>query len=102
MGEFTQKNEPMSTAEAVAYIKSQTGDPSRFKVRARGYIDWKFGELAEYMGYAEALRYADACIKWPDGRARGSRLEATYYAFLEAEGFITNYQLDRHVYESNH
>lgn len=101
MGEFTEKNEPMSPQEAVAHIKAQTGDPSRFKVRSRGYIDWKFGELAEYMGYEQALRYADACIKWPDGRARGSRLEATYFAFLEVEGFISNYQLDRHVFNDS-
>lgn len=86
MGDFST-SAPLTPAEAVAYIKVQTGDPTRFKVRTRGYIDWKFGELAEYMGYADALRYTEAALRWVDGRARGSLLEATYFAFLEVEGF---------------
>lgn len=100
MGEFTEKKGGLSPQEAVAYIKAQTGDPTKFKVRSRGYIDWKFGELAEYMGYDQALRYADACLKWPDGRARGSRLESSYFAFLQEEGFIFNYQLV--IHDSDH
>lgn len=78
--------EPLDAQAALAHIKSCTGDPTRFKVRARGYIDWKFGELAEYMGYEAALQYAESAIRWYDRKARGSLLEASFFAFLEAEG----------------
>lgn len=83
--------EPLSPGAAVEHIISQTGDPTRFKVRARGFIDWKFGELCEYLGYTEALRYTTAALRWFDRRAVGSLLEQTYLAFLEAYGItITN------------
>jgi hypothetical protein len=75
----------ISAADAVAHIKSQTGDPSKFKLLRQGFIDWKFGELAEHLGFDHARRYAESAIRWADGKAAGSTLETSYKAFLEAE-----------------
>lgn len=74
----------LSAADAVAYIQSQTGDNSKWRLLRNGFIDWKFGELAEFMGYTAARAYAESAIRWADGKARGSTLEETYLAFLEA------------------
>lgn len=81
----------MTPAEAVAHIKSQTGDPNRFRIRQRGYVDWKFGELAEYLGYAAALDYARRMRRWYDyaQKYQGSLLDTTFEAFLEAETSLT-------------
>lgn len=81
------KSEPMTAAQAVAHIKAQTGDSSRFRTRQRGYVDWKFGELAEYLGYTAARDYAERMRRWYDFQSKyeGCLLETTFEAFLQAE-----------------
>ena len=74
----------MTTAEAIQHIQSQKGDPSKFKIRHKGFIAWKFGELAEYKGYEAAVQYAEAAAKWADKAAEGSLLLTTYQDFLTA------------------
>lgn len=77
---------PLSPEKAVHYIKSQCGNSSRFKIRARGFIDWKFGELAEYKGYTGATQYAEAVLAWHDfDKYRDCLLVTSYTAFLEAD-----------------
>lgn len=80
--------EMLSSAAAVAYIKAQIGDNSKFKVRNRGFVDWKFGELAEHKGYIEAVRFIESVRRWHDydEKYKGEcLLDKTYTAFLEAE-----------------
>lgn len=55
---------PLTPAEAVAHITSQLGDPSKYRQRQRGFVDWKFGELAEYKGYQGALDYVATMRRW--------------------------------------
>ena len=76
----------MSPKEAIAHIKAQQGDQDKWMLRARGYVDWKFGELAEFMGFEKARHYALAAMRWPDvSRFEGCLLFETYKAFAEAE-----------------
>ncbi|HRI61223.1 MAG TPA: hypothetical protein PK228_15895 [Saprospiraceae bacterium] len=81
------KNDTMTPAQAVAHIKAQTGDPARFRVRKRGYVDWKFGEVAEYLGYTAARAYAETMCRWYDYKEKyqDSLLDKTYQDFLTAE-----------------
>jgi len=85
------KNETMTAADAVAHIRAQVGDTTKFRTRHRGYIDWKFGELAEYLGYAAALDYARRMRIWYDYQQKyqGCLLDTTFEAFLEAEKSLT-------------
>lgn len=79
----------LNLEDAVNYIKSQYGDPKRWKVRQRGFIDWKFGELAEYKGFQAAVAYAESVRLWYDfEKYNNCLLEQTYAAFLEAEKTI--------------
>lgn len=76
----------MSPNAAIDHIKSQRGNQDKFKLRARGYVDWKFGELAEFLGFEKARHYAEAAMRWPDaGRLESCLLFETYRAFAEAE-----------------
>ncbi len=81
----------LTAAEAVAHIRAQTGDTSKFKTRQRGYVDWKFGEVAEYLGFTRAEQYAISVRNRFDFQANYSEclLETTYTAFLEAEKQLT-------------
>lgn len=83
----------MTPIEAVVHIKSQIGNPAKFKVRKRGYVDWKFGELCEYQGFARAREYIESVRRWHDFESKYTDclLETTYEAFLKAESeFIIN------------
>lgn len=80
---------PKTLAEAVEYIRSQRGDTSLFKVRKRGYIDWKFSELAAYKGYDAAIQYADSVLRWFDAEKYADCLLITSYnAFRAAEAEV--------------
>ena len=78
--------------EALAHIRSLQPDPSRFIQWGRGYVDWKFSQVAAYIGYAAARDYADTMRRWHDYQAKyqGCTLDRTYQDFLEAETSITN------------
>jgi hypothetical protein len=54
----------LTPTEAVAHIMRQVGDPTKFRNRHRGFVDWKFGELAEYRGYQGALDYVATMRRW--------------------------------------
>lgn len=75
----------MTAAEAVSLIRAAKPDPTKFKIRARGFIDWKFGELAEFKGFAGAVMYAESAAGWVDKKATDSLLLKTYAAFRAAE-----------------
>lgn len=83
----TLQSAPITAHEAVIHIKAQTGNPDKFKIRKRGYVDWKFGELSEYQGYTRARQYIESVRRWHDFREKYSDclLETTYSAFLAAE-----------------
>ncbi len=77
---------PATAADAVATIKSMQPDSSKFRVRRRGYVDWKFGELSAYLGYQVAVDYAESVRRWVDfDKYQDCLLITTYSAFLEAE-----------------
>jgi hypothetical protein len=77
----------LEASEAVAHIKSQTGDPARFRQRPRGYVDWKFGELCEYLGYDRAGEYVRRMMEmWWDYELKygDCLLVQTYKEFQKA------------------
>lgn len=81
----------LSPAEAVEYIKSCTGDPGKFRVRPRGFVDWKFGEVCEYLGYDRAVEYVEHISKmWWDWEMRYTDclLATSYQEFLKFESTI--------------
>lgn len=85
--ESTSELTTLSAEKALYYIKSQYGDTAKFKIRLRGFVDWKFGELSEYLGYEKAREYAESMRRWWDYGAKyqGCLLDTSYAAFLEAE-----------------
>ena len=77
----------MEASEAVEYIKSCKGDPAKFRLRPRGYVDWKFGELCEYLGYDRAGEYVQRMERmWWDFELRYTDclLVTSYREFLNA------------------
>lgn len=73
--------------QAITLLKSFTSDPSKFLVRQRGFIDYKFSELARYKGYEAAIQYAESVRRWHDfERYKDCLLETSYAAFLVAAG----------------
>lgn len=86
----------MNAAEAISHIKMQTGDAKKFQIRQRGYVDWKFGELAEYMGYSAALDYVTLMrSKWYDYETKYQGqclLDTTYTDFLNAHSSASDGQ----------
>lgn len=81
---------PVSPAEAVAKIKAMQPDSTKFCVRKCGFVDWKFGELAAYRGYAAAVDYVESVRRWRDfSKYQDCLLIQTYNAFLEAEKSTT-------------
>lgn len=77
----------MTPAEAVQHLRAQRGDPTKFKQRKRGYVDWKFGEVCEYLGFDRALAYVHSMLSWYEFEQKYADclLHTTYRAFLEAE-----------------
>jgi len=73
--------------EAVARIRAMLPDAAKFCVRQHGYVDWKFGELAAYKGYAGALEYVQSVLRWIDFEKKYSDclLITTFRAFQDAE-----------------
>ena len=60
----------------------------KFQIRQRGYVDFKFGELAEYLGYRSALDYVTRMrTMWHDYEKKYQGqclLDTTYTDFLNA------------------
>lgn len=54
----------LTPEDAVQHILSQQGDRTKWRCRKRGYVDWKFGEVAEYMGYLDAVEYVRTMRRW--------------------------------------
>lgn len=75
------------TADPVAIIKAFQPDPTKFRRQGRGYIDWRFGQVAEYLGYEGALAYVESMKRWHDFERNYSQclLHTSYQAFLEAQ-----------------
>lgn len=88
--ENSAKTAPLSPEQAVSRIRAAKPDPTKFKIRHRGFIDWKFGELAEYKGFEAAVQYAEAAAAWANRSAEGSLLLETYRAFREAEKEVSD------------
>jgi hypothetical protein len=86
VGEAAAQAPILSPQAAVLHILAQRGDPAKFKQRRRGYVDWKFGELAEYLGYDSALSYVQSVQSWFDyaDKFADSLLIITFAAFQEA------------------
>lgn len=71
---------------AISIIKAMRPDTTKFQVRRRGYVDWKFGELAAYLGYQGAVDYVASVRRWIDfDKYEESLLITSHTAFLEAE-----------------
>lgn len=75
------------TTDAVDTIKAFQPDRNAWQVRLRGYVDWKFSELARYRGYPAAREYAESMRRWVNfaSKYQDCLLNTTYTAFLEAE-----------------
>lgn len=71
---------------AVAVIKAMTPDSTKFLNRKRGFVDYKFSELARYKGYEAACTYAESVLRWHDAdKFAEAILLTSYAAFKEAE-----------------
>lgn len=73
---------------ALHHIRALTPDPTKFiRPTARGYVDWKFSQVAAYLGYPAARQYAEAMRRWHDyaDKYRGCILDQTFTDFLTAE-----------------
>ena len=79
----------MTTAQEVLHhIRALTPDPTKYiRPTARGYVDWKFSQVAAYLGYQKAREYATAMRRWHDydTKYRGCTLDHTFTDFLTAE-----------------
>lgn len=82
----------MHISEAITHIRQQTGDPYKFQIRQRGFVDFKFGELAEYLGYQGAVDYVTRMrTMWHDYEKKYQGqclLDTTYTDFLNASNTI--------------
>jgi hypothetical protein len=79
-------NDPLHPPiDPVDYIRACKADPSKWIERKRGFIDWKFSEVAEYLGYDDAHEYCQKMMRWYDyakkyqGRCL---LDVSYHQFL--------------------
>lgn len=77
--------------DPVAIITAFTPDPTKWRRVGRGYVDWKFGQVAEYLGYQAAVDYVNTMRRWHDFEAKyqDCTLNTTYTAFCEAQKEIT-------------
>ena len=83
-----EEKRTLDPAAAVAHIKACKPNSLKFIIRSRGTVDWKFGELAEYIGYEAARAEVEHKRRmWYDWEEKYSDclLNTTYTAFLEAE-----------------
>jgi hypothetical protein len=73
--------------KAAAQIRAMQPDSSRFIQQGRGYVDWKFSQVAAYLGFEGAQYYAEAMRRWHDYHSKyeGCTLDRTYQDFLCAE-----------------
>jgi hypothetical protein len=70
----------------VETIKAFTPDPTKFRQHGRGYVDWRFGQVAEYLGYEGAIEYVATMRRWHDFKKfEDCTLNQTFIAFQEAE-----------------
>lgn len=73
-------------AKAVAEIKAMQPDTTKFLIRQRGFVDYKFSELARYRGYQAACIYAESVLRWHDiEKYRDCLLITSYEAFRAAD-----------------
>lgn len=78
--------------DAIAHIRALQPDPAKFIRWGRGFVDWKFSQVAAYLGYHAARDYAERMRRWHDYRTKyqGCTLDKTFQDFLEAETSITH------------
>lgn len=50
-------------------------DPTKWIRRGRGYVDWSFSQVAQYLGYTAALEYVGTMHRWHDFEARYKECE---------------------------
>jgi len=76
----------MSDENPVTVIKNFQPDPTKFRQQGQGFVDWKFGQVAEYLGYAEAVRYVETMRRWWDFELKYTNclLNTSYEAFLKS------------------
>lgn len=74
-------------SDPVTTIKNFQPDPTKFRKQGRGFVDWKFGQVAEYLGYAGAVEYVETMRRWWDFEQKYTEctLNLTFIAFQEAE-----------------
>lgn len=73
--------------EAAAQIRAMQPDPTKFIRVGRGYVDWKFSQVAAYLGFEGARAYAESMRGWHDyeRKYKGCLLDSTYADFIQAE-----------------
>lgn len=77
----------MENKDPVSTIKAFTPDPTKWRRIGRGYIDWKFGQVAEYLGYQGAVDYVATMRRWHDFDKNYTEclLNTSFTAFQEAQ-----------------
>jgi hypothetical protein len=75
----------MTEEQAIAAIQTATPNPNNFVRRGRGYVDWKFSEVALYLGYQAAEEYVATVRRWHDFETKFAECELikSHSRFLE-------------------
>lgn len=78
--------ENLDTQEFIQYLENLHPDASKFQVRKRGFVDWKFSELCHFKGFADAVQYAETMRRWVDFNQKYTDclLNVSFEAYLEA------------------
>jgi hypothetical protein len=76
----------MDELQAIQTILQAKPNPKNYITRGRGYVDWKFSELAIYQGYQAATEYVKSMRSWYNFNTHYSDclLETSYCAFQQA------------------
>ncbi len=72
---------------ATAQIRAMRPDPSKFIQSRRGYVDWRFSQVAAYLGFEAAKEYAETMRRWHDYESKYQGqciLDMTFTDFLNA------------------
>lgn len=68
----------------ITKVKNSKPNQQKFVTRKRGFVDYKFSELADYLGFDGAVDYAETVRRWFDfANYKNCMLEKTYQAFLD-------------------
>jgi hypothetical protein len=80
--------EPTQTTptECITALQQLPPNPTKWLKKGRGYVDWKFSEVCQYLGYTATLEYVHSMHRWHDFEAKYKEceLQTTYTRYTQA------------------